>query len=153
LDKLILSSTDTGPFCLFSGNKNIEYTMIRVIYGILSIVMILGLISSSFVLTVNADKDEIRSPRKQMASGVDAKNVKCKPGLVLMTRSTNGSAVCVKSVTSTKLSKAGWGVIIDLNMAAKPLVEPVKQLKIEEKKMGDNVIEVKIKDGVGSKDR
>lgn len=127
--------------------------MIRVIYGILSIIIILGLISSSFVLIVNADKDEIMSPRKQMASGIEAKDVKCKPGLVLMTRTTNGSAVCVKSVTSTKLAKAGWGVIINLNMDAKPPVEPVKQPKSEEKKTGDNVIEVKIKDGVGSKDR
>jgi hypothetical protein len=127
--------------------------MKTIIYGLLSIVMILGLFSSSFVLSVNADKDEIMSPRKQMASGVEAKDVKCKSGLVLMTRSTNGNAVCVKSDTSTKLSKAGWGIIIDLNLDAKPPTEPVKQPKSEEEKIEGNVIEVKIKDGIGSKDR
>src|SRR3989337_668534 len=52
------------------------------------------------------------SPRQQMASGVAADDVVCKSGLVLMIRSTNGAATCVKSSTSMKLSDAGWGSIV-----------------------------------------
>jgi len=62
------------------------------------------------MLSVNAQ--DIMSPRQQMASGVAADDVVCKSGLVLMIRSTNGAATCVKSSTSMKLSDAGWGSII-----------------------------------------
>ena len=149
----MLSSTDTIPFCLFSGYECIEYPMKTIIYGILSTVLILGLILLSLVLNVNADQNEIMSPRKQMAAGVEAEDVKCKSGLVLMIRSTNGSAACVKSFTSTKLAEAGWGIIIDLSMEVENAVKPVKQPESDAEKMEGNVIEVKIKDGIGSKDR
>jgi len=62
------------------------------------------------MLSVNAQ--DIMSPRQQMASGVAADDVVCKSGLVLMIRSTNGAATCVKSSTSMKLSDAGWGSIV-----------------------------------------
>ena len=70
----------------------------------------LGLFLSPSMLSVNAQ--DIMSPRQQMASGVAADDVVCKSGLVLMIRSTNGAATCVKSSTSMKLSDAGWGSII-----------------------------------------
>jgi len=149
----MLSSTDTIPFCLFSGYECIEYPMKTIIYGILFTVLILGLILPSFVLNVNADQNETMFPRKQMAAGVEAEDVKCKSGLVLMIRSTNGSAACVKSFTSTKLAEADWGIIIDLSIAVEPTLEPVNQPESDEEKMEGNVIEVKIKDGIGSKDR
>jgi hypothetical protein len=104
-------------------------------------------------LNVNADQNGIISPKKQMAAGVEAKEVKCKFGLVLMIRSTNGNATCVKLPTSTKLAEAGWGSIIDLSMEVEPSVEPIKEPESEEGKTQGNVIEVKIKDGVGSKDK
>jgi len=70
----------------------------------------LGLFLSPSMLSVNAQ--DIMSPRQQMASGVAADDVVCKSGLVLMIRSTNGAATCVKSSTSMKLSDAGWGSIV-----------------------------------------
>src|SRR3990170_659558 len=70
----------------------------------------LGLFLSPSMLSVNAQ--DIVSPRQQMASGVAADDVVCKSGLVLMIRSTNGAAACVKSSTSMKLSDAGWGSIV-----------------------------------------
>lgn len=73
-------------------------------------IIVLGLFLSSSMLSVNAQ--DIMSPRQQMASGVAADDVVCKSGLVLMIRSTNGAATCVKSSTSMKLSDAGWGSII-----------------------------------------
>lgn len=66
--------------------------------------------------SINADSHMIMSPRKQMESGVAAEDVVCKSGLVLMIRSTNGAAACVKSTTSMKLSAAGWGDIIEISM-------------------------------------
>ena len=73
-------------------------------------ILVLGLFLSPSMLSVNAQ--DIMSPRQQMASGVAADDVVCKSGLVLMIRSTNGAATCVKSSTSMKLSDAGWGSII-----------------------------------------
>ena len=54
----------------------------------------------------------LMSPRQQMAAGVEADDVECREGLVLMIRASNGSAVCVKSTTSMKLSVAGWGAVV-----------------------------------------
>lgn len=73
-------------------------------------IIVLGLFLSPSMLSLNAQ--DIMSPRQQMASGVAADDVVCKSGLVLMIRSTNGAATCVKSSTSMKLSDAGWGSII-----------------------------------------
>ena len=73
-------------------------------------IIVLGLLLSPSMLSANAQ--DIMSPRQQMASGVAADDVVCKSGLVLMIRSTNGAATCVKSSTSMKLSDAGWGSII-----------------------------------------
>jgi len=84
-------------------------------FALLSIVII-GLIISPSISSINADNHEIMSPRKQMESGIDAEDVVCKSGLVLMIRSTNGAAACVKSSTSMKLSDAGWGDAIETTM-------------------------------------
>ncbi len=87
-------------------------------FALLSIVII-GLIISPSISSINADNHEIMSPRKQMESGIDAEDVVCKSGLVLMIRSTNGVAACVKSSTSIKLSDAGWGDVIETTMEEK----------------------------------
>jgi hypothetical protein len=88
-----------------------------------------------------------------MVEGVEAKEVKCKSGLILMIRSTNGYAACVTSHASAKLATAGWGVIIESNVEATPPVEPIKNSELEEEEMDGKVIEVNIKDGIGSNDR
>jgi protein-disulfide isomerase len=74
-------------------------------------ITVLGLLFSPTLSIVNAE--DILSPRKQMESGTAAENVMCKSELVLMIRSTNGAAACVKSTTSVKLSDAGWGSITE----------------------------------------
>jgi protein-disulfide isomerase len=74
-------------------------------------ITVLGLLFSPTLSIVNAD--DILSPRKQMESGTAAENVMCKSELVLMIRSTDGAAACVKSTTSVKLSDAGWGSITE----------------------------------------
>jgi len=80
-------------------------------------ISILGLLLSPSMTSITADshgmmEEGMMSPRQQMASGVEADDVECREGLVLMIRSTNGAAACVKSATSMKLSDAGWGAII-----------------------------------------
>jgi protein-disulfide isomerase len=74
-------------------------------------ISILGLILSPSMISTSADSHVIMSPRQQMASGVDADDVKCREGLVLMIRVSNGAAACVKSETSMKLSVVNWGTI------------------------------------------
>ena len=83
---------------------------------ILASLVIFGLIVSPAISGINADSHAIMSPKKQMASGVAAEDVQCKSGLVLMIRSTSGTAACVKSTTSMKLSDAGWGDVIEAKM-------------------------------------
>lgn len=83
---------------------------------ILASLVIFGLIISPSLSGISADNHVIQSPKKQMDSGVEPEDVVCKSGLVLMIRSTNGSAACVKSSTSMKLSEAGWGDVIETAM-------------------------------------
>jgi len=95
-------------------------------YALLSIVII-GLIISPSISSINADNHEIMSPRKQLESGIDVEDVVCKSGLVLMIRSTNGAAACVKSSTSMKLSDAGWGDVIETTMGEKQEDEQMEE--------------------------
>ncbi len=113
-------------------------------------ISILGLILTPALISVNAD--EVQSPRQQMESGVDVKNVVCKSGFVLMIRSTNGAAVCVTPSTSVKLSNAGWGDIIKSAMDEVEPHEDESEPETPEESEG-NVIKIKIRDGVGSVDR
>ena len=90
-------------------------------------ILVIGLIISPLISSINADNHEIMSPRKQMETGIDAEDVVCKSGLVLMIRSTNGSAACVKSSTSMKLSDAGWGDVIETTMEEKQEEEQMEE--------------------------
>ena len=94
---------------------------------ILVSLVIFGLIMSPSLSSINADNHEIMSPRKQMESGIDAEDVVCKSGLVLMIRSTNGAAACLKSSTSMKLSDAGWGDVIETTMKEKQEEEQMEE--------------------------
>lgn len=78
-------------------------------------IIIFGLVLSSSFSGIDAETPNILSPKKQMASGIDAEDVICKSDLVLMIRS-NGMAACVKSTTSMKLSEVGWGEVIENSM-------------------------------------
>jgi hypothetical protein len=116
-------------------------------------VSMISLILTPTILGVNAA--DLLSPHKQMASGIDAENVECKSGFVLMVRSTNGYAACVTLSTSEKLSTTGWGTIIKTVMTEQTSnegdsnQEPTEQPESAEE-IQDNAIEIKIKDGVGT---
>ena len=49
------------------------------------------------------------SPLKQFSKGTPTFDVKCKTGLELMKKGSDGSPACVKHETAIKLSKRGWG--------------------------------------------
>jgi len=118
-------------------------------YKCIVAIYMLGLILVPSISNVNAVN--VLSPHKQMVSGIDAENVECKSGFVLMVRSTNGSAACVKPTTSQKLSNVGWGNIIKPAMEEpeQNTEEPHEQPVSTDDTKGD-AIEVKIKDGVGA---
>ncbi|MGQ0376328.1 MAG: hypothetical protein ACT4OW_02335 [Nitrososphaerota archaeon] len=52
---------------------------------------------------------EIKSPKKQMAEGVEASAVVCNEGLQLIIKTSTGSAACVKSSSVETLIARGWG--------------------------------------------
>jgi len=56
-------------------------------------------------------EEEILRPLQQMKAGVDPKDVVCKEGLLLILRSSDGSAACVTESSSTKLIDMGFGTL------------------------------------------
>jgi predicted secreted protein len=52
---------------------------------------------------------EVKSPKKQMADGVEASAVVCNEGLQLIIKTSTGSAACVKSSSVDTLIARGWG--------------------------------------------
>jgi hypothetical protein len=50
----------------------------------------------------------IEPPLKQFKSGIDATEVKCKEGLMLVTKKIDNSPACVKPLTYNKLVERGW---------------------------------------------
>ena len=52
---------------------------------------------------------EVKSPKKQMAEGVEASDVVCNEGLDLIIKASTGSAACVKSSSVETLIARGWG--------------------------------------------
>lgn len=59
--------------------------------------------------TKNIFSKVINSPLKQFKSGISFLEIKCKENLELIYKN-NGSPVCVKPETKTKLIKRGWGI-------------------------------------------
>jgi protein-disulfide isomerase len=101
-------------------------------------ISILGLLLSPSMTSISADSHEIMSPRQQMAAGVEADDVECREGFVLMIRSTNGAAACVKPTTSINLSDVGWGeIIVD---DEEDMMEEEEHME-EEEQMEDNMME------------
>lgn len=54
----------------------------------------------------------ILSPLKQLKSGILAKDLQCRQGLVLIKNLHTDSVACVKPVTAQKLVERGWGTIV-----------------------------------------
>ncbi len=55
---------------------------------------------------------EVKSPKKQMAEGVETSSVVCNEGLDLIIKASTGSAACVKSSSIETLIARGWGSIL-----------------------------------------
>lgn len=71
----------------------------------------MGLALSPLILSGSVMGTTVMTPRQQMASGVDANDVVCNEGLVLIIRSTNGAAACVKPSSAQVLEERLWGTI------------------------------------------
>ena len=56
------------------------------------------------------EKGHMESPRKQMAHGVSAHDVKCKASFELVFKSKGGMPVCVKSTSVQSLIERGWAL-------------------------------------------
>ncbi|MEX0855706.1 MAG: DsbA family protein [Nitrosopumilaceae archaeon] len=113
-------------------------------------IIVLGLFLSPSMLSVNAQ--DIMSPRQQMASGVAADDVVCKSGLVLMIRSTNGAATCVKSSTSMKLSDAGWGSIIIDDEEDETIEDETMENETMENATNETIVELSEKLSMGEEE-
>ena len=53
--------------------------------------------------------ETVLRPRQQMESGIEPQDVVCKEGLLLILRTSSGSAACVTESSSTRLIDMGWG--------------------------------------------
>jgi len=54
------------------------------------------------------EKEHMDPPRKQMAMGVDAHDIKCNADLKLVFKATNGMPACVKPSSVDRLVEIGW---------------------------------------------
>jgi len=87
-----------------------SYTMkIILAFAFLSIVII-GLIISPSITSINADNHEIMSPYQQIKNGVAAKDVICKSDLSLMIR-PSGNPACVQRDSIQRLGDMAWGFV------------------------------------------
>ena len=105
-------------------------------------ISILGLLLSPSIISTSADSHAMMSPRQQMANGVAAEDVKCKEGLVLMIRATNGAAACVKAETSMKLSDVNWGSVIAVDESMMEEEEHMEEQMMEEEMMENGMEEM-----------
>ncbi|KKL93248.1 hypothetical protein LCGC14_1876570 [marine sediment metagenome] len=66
----------------------------------------------SFALLQNTSQEMqetiILSPLKQLKNGILPQDIKCKEGLILTIKISDGSPACVKSETKAKLIERGW---------------------------------------------
>ena len=81
-------------------------------------VITIGLLSSNLAYAT-VHPGMIRSfpyPLHQIKNGVEAKNVTCQDGLVLMIKSRDNSPACVRPQTAQKLMERGWGKMASENL-------------------------------------
>ena len=53
------------------------------------------------------------SPLKQVKLGIDAKEITCNVGLVLVLKTTNGQPACISQNSMEKLLERGWAASLD----------------------------------------
>ena len=127
----------------------------------LAVLVSLVVFSLTFASLFSQSESLVSSPRLQMDSGVNANDVICKSGFVLMIRTTNGAAACVSPSSGTTLESRGWGIVASEpfeDMSSNQEVELEEKIPIESEQSdadddtSDDVIEVNIEDGVGAGD-
>lgn len=57
-----------------------------------------------------SELDEITSPKKQIESGINPKEIKCKENFELVFKKTNNMPACVKPLTAIRLLELGWAI-------------------------------------------
>jgi len=72
-------------------------------------VMVPSPIAENTMVQAEVLVEQLKSPLKQMAEGKSANEVICKDDLVLLIKSSDGSAACVTPSTAEKLVERGWG--------------------------------------------
>ncbi len=82
----------------------------------LGIMAILGSFNSVYApCAVGVQCGDIRplpSPLNQIKQGIEAKDVLCHDGIILVIKTEDGSPACVKPQTALKLVERGWGTIV-----------------------------------------
>jgi len=110
---------------------------------------LIPLILSIGIIPVISFAENIDSPRKQMESGITAKDVVCKSGFTLMIR-ISGDAACVTPTTAEKLTNAGWGTIEKEFSLDSEIIETESTSEEESENTGKDIT-VELKESMGLK--
>lgn len=68
--------------------------------------------TDDYVVTVSVSKENMLSPRQQMANGILPQDVTCTGGLALIQKASTNTAACVKPATAKILEERSWGTIL-----------------------------------------
>lgn len=69
------------------------------------------ILPSDYVITfIVSEKSSLLSPLQQFKSGVGIEEIKCKEGLQLVMKKTNGNPACLRPATVATLIEQGWAV-------------------------------------------
>lgn len=69
------------------------------------------ILQSDYVATlIVSEKSNLLSPLQQFKSGVGIEEIKCKEGLQLVMKKTNGNPACLRPATVAKLIERGWAI-------------------------------------------
>ena len=95
---------------------------------VFTIVIGASLLSATTTVSFGAT-NVIPTPREQMDSGINAANVVCKAGYVLIVRATSDTAACVKKSSSDKLIENGWATKLSALLEKKPQLSSIGDVK------------------------
>jgi len=69
------------------------------------------ILQSDYVVTLTiSEKSSPLSPLQQFKSGISIEEIKCKEGLQLVMKKTNGNPACLRSETVATLIERGWAI-------------------------------------------
>lgn len=82
--------------------------------------------TGDYLATVLVSKENILSPKQQMANGVLSQDVVCHDGFTLIQKASTDTAACVKPATARILAERIWGTV--LKDTANPEISNPKQM-------------------------